>query len=421
MLVFAYFCLVFYQKQTFANSFELFSGDLSLDNYIEKYVCATQEAKSKWSYVYVHQLQLLNESHQNKQELNSSIFYFSKNHLSCFSAVYRQINKATLLDNLNSKYCKHTEVLVIINLSSSSSSPSSSSSNYLASTLSQLNTLYIDCRKCLPFLLLAPSNARKILNQALTSAQLNFTFPLRSVLTFPWPSQVTVHLNPTLDGCSQQLHGLYYPQNVADFRRLQTRKCHLNSSHLTVAINEDMSFCNLFFGQSSNQQIDHPRMSGSEVDLLRLLQTRFHFSSRLLYSDEIYGAKFNSQIGSWTGVVGHVYSGTAHFGLCGLTDTLGRRQYVDFTSFTQMDSNAPITRYPRLRGRQWLAVEPFSGSVWLCFAASFAIAIASLLVSKRATKLSCQSISYFRTFEELYRILLKNCKYIFQKNNFYLV
>lgn len=390
----------------------LYHGDVPL----EKYICAHRP--SKWSFVYIHTLHELNEdfntSFKNNQTLSSN-FYLSKKTLPCFTAVYGQINSSALLASLQSKFGQHTQVLITIRLPSSKSST-------IATYLERLNFLYNDCSECLPFLLLLPPNATlDSLKKALTLAKLNSTLPLRAVLTFAhFQNTTTVHLNPVLDGCAQQNNGLFHPQSDHDFERLRATKCNLNGSVLRVAINDDLSHCNFPNGAkdypltNSKTLVNDIQIFGYDVDLLRLLQQKYHFQTRLLYAKQIYSAQYNSQLSSWTGVVGHVYSGSAHFGLCGLSDTLERRKYVGFTIFTNIDSFSSVTRFPRLKSRQWLAVEPFSGSVWMLIGASFSLTLATLVlppVFYRVTSAQ-KAVTFLGTVEELYRILLQSCECI---------
>lgn len=386
------------------NYFVPFYGETPLDQYIEKFVC--QQKASKWSFVYVYQFDA--NVNQLVSLSNSTSFHFSKNYLNCFTSVYSQINASQLLYNLKTQFDYKT-IQVIFNLPFLNS-------HIFVKYLNILNSIYTDCSRCLPFLLLLPPNATlKVVQLGLISAHLNSTFPLPLVITFLPYQGATLHLNPVLDGCDQEERGLlFHPKNSHDFSRLKTRQCNLKGRQLTVSVNEDISHCHLFFYANSTLK----GIFGPEVDLLKSLEKRYNFSSRWLYAEQIFTPHYSN--GTWRGMVGYVYSGTAHFGFCGLSDTVERRKLVDFTVFTQVDSLAFLTRYPPLRSRLWLVVEPFSGSVWLLIGAFFALTLSTAVVLEKVSSYTLISrkndtnSNYTQlwsiTAEALCRILLKSCK-----------
>ena len=384
-------------------TFEPFYGDMALERYIEQIICSVaHEPNIKWSFVYVHQLNTIENNSTTKQtkRANFPLPTFKPHLLRCFTAVYRQINASQLSANLNSLHFEYKEVLTVINL------PSSSSAHF-AQTLTTLNWLYIDCRRCLPFLLLLQPNAQpNLLKNAHSSAQLNSTFPLKAVVTFLNISKhpQALHLNPVLDGCAQTI-GIFEPKSSHDFDRLKTApsKCHLNNSQLRAAINEDLSHCNVFL--DNHQKIT--KFIGSDVDLLRLLEQKYHFSTTLLYNEQHFSPVFDNRTKQWSGLIGLVHSGAAHFGFCGLSNTPERRQYVDFTSFINLDSYSPLTRYPGLKSRQWLVLEPLSPGVWLLLAAGFLLTLLAIVLLKKVNQ---EKENLLKTAEQLYRILLNNGK-----------
>ncbi len=385
------------------STFEPFYGDMALERYIEQTICSVvHEPNRKWSFVYVHQLNIA-ENFTTKQTTRvNSTPPFKAHLLQCFTAVYRQTNASHLSANLNSVHFQYKEVLTVINLPSSSST-------LLAQTLTALNWLYIACSRCLPFLLLLPPNAQaNTLKRAHFSAQLNSTFPLRAVVTF-LSSHKTFHLNPVLDGCRQTSGLLFEPQTEHDFHRLKTTtQCHLNNTELVASVNEDQPYCHVLVKKDKNETASFGGDYSADVDLLAMLQRWYHFRVRLRYAHQAFSPRFNATEKRWVGITGHVFSGAAHLGLCGLSTVLSRRSFVDFTHFTAMDSYAPLTRYPGLQSRQWLAVEPFSGAVWLLVGVSFGLIIVlNRTLQKSETK---SSLSLSASVEALYRILLKNCE-----------
>ncbi len=399
-------------NKVMTTNFEPFYGDLPFERYIERHICSVHhEPHRKWSFVYVHQLSI----DSSKQTTVNSSFLKSP-HLQCFTAVYSQINVSQLATNLNSVYFQYTEILTVINLQQSSSVK-------LSMTLTLLSTLYIACSRCLPFLLLLPPNAQpNTLKSAILLAQLNSTFPLKAVITFSPPKPQTFHLNPVLDGCAQTSGLLFEPQNKSDFSRLKSRQCRLGGRQLTVAVNQDLAHCHLEFDQQKNSQLINA-ISGAEADILGTLERQYHFTSALLYSDQQFSASYNVQRKAWSGIVGQVFSGTAHLGLCGLSDTLERRTKVDFTTFTLLDGLVSLTAHPGLKSRQWLALEPLSSPVWLLIGICFGLTLATLsfIVAMRTQSTVIKNVlfknrnkrhnsSKYSTVETLYRILLKSCK-----------
>ena len=400
-------------NEVMTSNFEPFYGDLPFEKYIEKHICSVHhEPHRRWSFVYVNQLSI---DSSKQTTVNSS--FLKSHHFQCFTVVYSQIDVSHLAANLNSVYFQYTEILTVINFPSSSST-------ILAQTLTTLNSLYVACSRCLPFLLLFPPNAQsKTLKNALLLAQLNSTFPLKAVITFSPPKPQTFHLNPVLDGCAQTSGLLFEPQNKSDFSRLKTRQCRLGGRQLTVAVNQDLAHCHLEFDQQKNSQLING-ISGAEADILATLERQYHFTSTLLYSDQQFSASYNVQRKAWSGIVGQVFSGTAHLGLCGLSDTLERRTKVDFTTFTLLDGLVSLTAHPGLKSRQWLALEPLSPPVWLLIGVCFGLTLATLsfIVAIRPKSAVLKNVlfrrgnndhhnSKYSTVETLYRILLKSCKY----------
>ncbi len=389
--------------------FEPFLGDQPLNSYMENVICRTSTLSSKWAFVYVHQLQI-NENLTTFSRLNSG-FPFRQSYLNCFTAVYHeQILASKLLANLNFQRLKHVEILTLINVQQTSPT-------LLAQTLTALNWLYIACSRCLPFMLLLPPNAQSnSLKSALSSAQLNSTFPLRAVVTFLKSKHPqTFHLNPVLDGCAQT-SGLFEPKTSADFSRLKpTKKCNLNNTQLTVSVNEEHPHCSLIFNKkvvdnnNKSPSVSFAPYFTSESSLLWVLQQKYHFSSRLIHGEQIFGAQYNASQGKWTGIVGQVYSGAAHFGFCGLSVMEGRLQFVDFSSATEIDAYAILTPHPQLQSKQWIAFEPFSASVWTLILFSF---IAILIIVNWLEKTNYHHHYRFsKTAETLYRILLKTVRF----------
>ncbi len=382
--------------------FRPFYGDLALERYIEQYICPlVHEPNQKWSFVYVHQLNTIENDFTTTKQTTKNSQILNPPHLQCFTAVYHdQINGTQLESHLNTHF-QYTEILTVINV------PDSIYSNTktLAHHLTILNSLYIACSRCLPFLLLLQPNAQpNSLKNALSSAQLNSTFPLRAVVTLLHPKFQTFHLNPVLDGCAQTF-GIFEPKSSHDFDRLKTApsKCHLNNSQLRAAINEDLSHCNVFL--DNHQKIT--KFIGSDVDLLRLLEQKYHFSTTLLYNEQHFSPVFDNRTKQWSGLIGLVHSGAAHFGFCGLSNTPERRQYVDFTSFINLDSYSPLTRYPGLKSRQWLVLEPLSPGVWLLLGAGFSLTLLAIVLLKKVNQ---EKENLLKTAEQLYRILLNNGK-----------
>ena len=390
--------LIFLNKVMTSN-FEPFYGDLPFEKYIEKHICSVHhEPHRKWSFVYVNQLSI---DSSKQTTVNSS--FLKSHHFQCFTVVYSQIDASQLATNLNSVYLQYTEILTVINLQQSSSVK-------LSMTLTFLSTLYIACTRCLLFLLLLPPNAQpSTLKNALLLAQLNSTFPLRAVVTF-LNSHKTFHLNPVLDGCRQTSGLLFEPQTEHDFHRLKTTtQCHLNNTELVASVNEDQPYCHVLVKTDKNETASFGTDYSADVDLLAMLQRRYHFRVRLRYAHQAFSPRYNATKKRWVGITGHVFSGAAHLGLCGLSTVLSRRSFVDFTHFTAMDSYAPLTRYPGLQSRQWLAVEPFSGAVWLLVGVSFGLLV--IILTREFKKSETESSLSFSVSEEaLYRILLKNCE-----------
>ncbi len=382
--------------------FRPFYGDLALERYIEQYICPTRhEPNRKWSFVYVHRLNTIENS--TTKQSTTKFPVLKPYQLQCFTAVYSQeVNVTQLKSHLNTHF-QYTEILTVINVPSLITL----STKTLAHHLTALNYMYIACRRCLPFLLLLPPNAQpNSLKKALSTAQLNSTFPLRAVVTFLNISKhpQTFHLNPVLDGCVQTTK-IFEPKSSHDFNRLKTipSKCHLNNSQLRAAINEDLSHCNVFL--DNHQKIT--KFIGSDVDLLRLLEQKYHFSTTLLYNEQHFSPVFDNRTKQWSGLIGLVHSGAAHFGFCGLSNTPERRQYVDFTSFINLDSYSPLTRYPGLKSRQWLVLEPLSPGVWLLLGAGFSLTLLAIVLLKKVNQ---EKENLLKTAEQLYRILLNNGK-----------
>lgn len=53
------------------------------------------------------------------------------------------------------------------------------------------------------------------------------------------------------------------------------------------------------------------------------------------------------------------------FGICSITRSYERSQYVDFTHFTFDDQLKFITLKPKIKSRKWIISKPFSTILWL--------------------------------------------------------
>ena len=93
--------------------------------------------------------------------------------------------------------------------------------------------------------------------------------------------------------------------------------------------------------------------------------------------------------GSWTGIIGHIVNGvryrklskgintlktlmqnrigkqTSHFGICVISHTNARQEYVDFTRYIYLNSITFMSHSPGLMQREWLITSPFSTVTWI--------------------------------------------------------
>ncbi|KAI2796417.1 hypothetical protein BLOT_015361 [Blomia tropicalis] len=218
--------------------------------------------------------------------------------------------------------------------------------------------VYDECYySCLPFVvrLASPQNNLVQVNKWIgrlndTSSSLSLTLVIDQPIT---KNQNVIYLRPILDGCYRYPHW-FHPNKPIDYQRLRIKYkfCDMNYRHLNVAVSDSMPFCHLI-----RNHLDGTIKFGldymAETYLLQMLEKRFHFYSRLIDANQIWDAKRSN--GQWT----------VDFGICSITRSYERSQYVDFTHFTFDDQLKFITLKPKIKSRKWIISKPFSTILWL--------------------------------------------------------
>ncbi|KAJ6222831.1 hypothetical protein RDWZM_001376, partial [Blomia tropicalis] len=107
-----------------------------------------------------------------------------------------------------------------------------------------------------------------------------------------------------------------------------------------------------------------------ETELLKIVENKFRFHSKLIDAEQKWGSKTN---GTWNGIVGLIYKRVADIGLCGISNTPDRADEIDFTYNTAFEELTFFSQSPKLMSKDLLLVMPFDTIVWLCNIGSFAL------------------------------------------------
>lgn len=123
-----------------------------------------------------------------------------------------------------------------------------------------------------------------------------------------------------------------------------------------------------------------------EIELLTFLQRKFNFQANFIDNREDWGNWVN---GSWTGSVGLVHNGTAHFGMCKVSQTLQRFEDFDFSQPIFTDDLTFMVQSAGTEKSIQQVLRSFDRSVWAC-------AVLSLVSLVVLLKLVSPSISVLK-------------------------
>ncbi|XP_068229295.1 probable glutamate receptor [Palaemon carinicauda] len=104
--------------------------------------------------------------------------------------------------------------------------------------------------------------------------------------------------------------------------------------------------------------------SGIDSKVLETLGKVLNFTYQLVITEDgQWGGEMAN--GSFTGMIGKVQSGKAHFAINEITITGPRERVVDFTLPYFMESTAMVSRAPAEKNRAFAVFSPFTAEVWL--------------------------------------------------------
>lgn len=328
------------------NLFSLFYGDIELQTYIKEEICMKFDPRLLTIFVTNYNFSL------NLPTISKNSTFNKYNQ--CFHLVFNNISLKSLLEVIK-KHGKFKSILILFDLDCLNE-------QHFKILVINLDKLYYNCNKCLPFIL--------ILNNHLKFKQIkNLTFLLLSLTKFDfrsliWFKNTSIHIRPVFYGCLLHPYS-FSPKTINNFKMLKmpVNKCNLNKTNVNVTVIDQPPFCHVI--KTKNKTTLFGTHYSIDSDILEYLKLKYNFNTFLINANLFYEPRLNKTTGKWEGVVGYVFSGQAQLGLCALSISFERLNYVDFTYSTQSDTISFLTKKPNLASQTWLVFSPFNLHVWI--------------------------------------------------------
>ena len=112
---------------------------------------------------------------------------------------------------------------------------------------------------------------------------------------------------------------------------------------------------------------------------MKILERKFSFQSNFVFAFNSWSTYSN---GTWkNGLVRDVIVGISQLGICCITIDYDRFKFVDFTSYTHVESIKIFSSPPKLYQNNWVLISPFPFLVWLLIFSSFVVIFLVLILS----------------------------------------
>ena len=114
-------------------------------------------------------------------------------------------------------------------------------------------------------------------------------------------------------------------------------------------------------------------MSGVDVDIIRILAEKLHFTFSLTIADG-WGTPANPpSLKYWTGIIGSVHNKTAKIGIGHVPFQREWAMAINYVACYNMESYF-ITTKPEMLSSLWNLSTPFNNSVWLAYVCTLIVA-----------------------------------------------
>ncbi|XP_034488732.1 ionotropic receptor 75a [Drosophila innubila] len=144
------------------------------------------------------------------------------------------------------------------------------------------------------------------------------------------------------------------------------RRSNLNNITLigsTALIEKPTGYDDLSYLSNDRQLLQLDPMQRKTYQLFKLMESMFNLSLDVRFTDNWGQLQPN---GSWSGVMGQITSGEAHFALCPIRFVLDRQRYVQFSPVLHTQLIHFLFRHPRRSSIRNIFFEPLSTQVWWC-------------------------------------------------------
>ncbi|KAH8359284.1 hypothetical protein KR093_005662 [Drosophila rubida] len=147
------------------------------------------------------------------------------------------------------------------------------------------------------------------------------------------------------------------------WRRRRSNLANITLIGSTALIEKPPGYDDFSYLSNDRQLLQLDPMQRKTFQLFRLMQTMFNMSLDVRFTDNWGQLQPN---GSWSGVMGQVTSGEAHFALCPMRFVLDRQRYVQFSPVLHTQLIHFLFRHPRRSNIRNIFFEPLSTEVWWC-------------------------------------------------------
>ncbi len=302
MTIFLKFCLCICLNSKFIIAFKKFYGDTNIEIYLKNIVCNNQNMQYhsiKWTTVLITNLNVLNST----KPKNISIKNFWFKYFHCFQFIINHHNSTEIIKTITkNKKISYKNVQIIFDFTFL---PYINFENF-KQIIIFLKLIYIECTNCSQLVVVSfkivSNKCISLMQNVVKQHKPNFSMILTTL-----NSNLTVHVNPIIDGCRTKL-GVYKFKSVSDYKQLKIsyKNCNLNQNVLNISVNEAIPFCNL---KKSNSILSFNTEYSIESKYIEYLSTKYKFLYNLNWENQVWGSEYIPDK-NWylTGIVGKLYN-----------------------------------------------------------------------------------------------------------------
>ncbi|KAM8704446.1 hypothetical protein ACLKA7_008968 [Drosophila subpalustris] len=154
-----------------------------------------------------------------------------------------------------------------------------------------------------------------------------------------------------------------WPKFKNCWMRRRSNLNHITLIGSTALTEKPPGYDDLSYLGNDRQLLQLDPMQRKTFQLFKLMEQMFNLSLDVRFTDNWGSLQPN---GSWSGVMGQITSGEAHFALCPMQFVPDRQRYVQYSPVLHTQPINFLFRHPRRNSIRNIFFEPLSTQVWWC-------------------------------------------------------